>query len=37
MRDLTEAQKDRLKQLSEKHRKLRARCNQYCATWNSED
>ena len=37
MCNFTEAQKERLQQLSEKYRKLRARCSQYCGTWNSED
>lgn len=37
MREFTEAQKERLRQLSEKYRKIRARCRQYCGTWNSED
>ena len=37
MCNFTAAQKERLQQLSEKYRKLRARCSQYCGTWNSED
>lgn len=37
MCDLTEVQKERLKQLSDKYRNLRARCSQYCGTWNRED
>lgn len=37
MHELTEKQKEQLKQLSDKYRKLRARCSQYCHLWNHED
>ena len=37
MGEFTEQQKERLRQLSDKYRKLRARCSSYCPTWNSED
>lgn len=37
MREFTLEEKERLKQLSEKYKKLRARCSQYCSVWNSED
>ena len=37
MSEFTEAQKAQLIELSDKYRKLHARCSQYCAVWNSED
>lgn len=34
---VTKTQKDKLSELSDKFRKLRARCSQYCSVWNCED
>jgi hypothetical protein len=33
----TKAEKEKLCELSDKLRKLRARCSQYCSVWNCED
>ena len=34
---VTKTEKEKLCELSDKFRKLRARCSQYCCVWNSED
>lgn len=34
---ITKTEKDKLCELSDKFRKLRARCDRYCGTWNCED
>lgn len=34
---VTKTEKDKLCELSDKFRKLRARCDRYCGTWNCED
>ena len=37
MREFTQEEKEKIMQLSEKYRKQKARCSQYCPTWNSYD
>ena len=34
---VTKTEKEKLCELSDKFRKLRARCDRYCGTWNCED
>lgn len=34
---VTKTKDDKLCELSDKFRKLRARCSQYCSVWNCED